>query len=422
MVRTIPPLLGAGVRFVVAGALVCAFVAARRGFGALRFTRQQFASAALIGVLMPAGGNGIVTLAEKQVPSGMAALLIASVPLWVAIYRIVDGQRVRGGTVAGLVLGFSGVALLLLPGGRPSGAHLAGILLVLVAAASWASGAFLSPRVPLPDDPFANTGVEMLIGGVVLCVAGLAAGEAPDFVVSSFSAESIGGLLPDLRRIDTGVLRVRLGARPRARVEGRDLCVREPGDSGLPGLGGAERGRDRHRADRRNRDRGLGGDDRAQRVSAGGGGAQPRGACRGAGGAGTAAMRGSRNSSRLAGRQKCADLPWHAKGYRHTSASTLQRPQRVLDRRLAREELEGLADGAVCFQHREQGRRHVVARHRAAAAHRRRRGHAARPRIVGQRPRADDRVVEAALLHGHVGVVLRLEVRAHRAGGAARIV
>jgi drug/metabolite transporter (DMT)-like permease len=195
MVRTIPPLLGAGVRFVMAGALVCGFVALRRGFGALRFTRQGLASAALIGVLMPAGGNGIVTLAEKQVPSGMAALLIASVPLWVAIYRIFDGQRVRRGTVAGLVLGFSGVALLLLPGGRPSGAHLAGILLVLVAAASWASGAFLSPRVPLPDEPFANTGVEMLIGGVVLCVAGLAAGEGPQFDVSRFSTESIGGLL-----------------------------------------------------------------------------------------------------------------------------------------------------------------------------------------------------------------------------------
>jgi drug/metabolite transporter (DMT)-like permease len=194
MVRTIPPLLGAGVRFVVAGALVCAFVAARRGFGALRFTRRQFGSAALIGVLMPAGGNGIVTLAEKQVPSGMAALLIASVPLWVAIYRMLDGQRVPRGTVGGLFLGFSGVALLLLPGGRPSGAHLAGILLVLVAAASWAGGAFMSPRVSLPDDPFANTGVEMLIGGIVLCVAGLAAGEAPQFDVSSFSGESIGGL------------------------------------------------------------------------------------------------------------------------------------------------------------------------------------------------------------------------------------
>jgi drug/metabolite transporter (DMT)-like permease len=195
MVRTIPPLLGAGVRFVIAGALVCGFVALRRGFGALRFTRRQLVSAALIGVLMPAGGNGIVTLAEKQVPSGMAALLIASVPLWVAIYRLIDGQRVNGGTVLGLVLGFSGVALLLLPGGRPSGAHLAGILLVLVAAASWAGGAFLSPRVELPADPFVNTGVEMLIGGVVLCIAGVAAGEAPDFVVSSFSAESIGGLL-----------------------------------------------------------------------------------------------------------------------------------------------------------------------------------------------------------------------------------
>jgi drug/metabolite transporter (DMT)-like permease len=195
MVRTIPPLLGAGVRFVVAGALVCAFVAARRGFGALRFTRRQLVSATLIGVLMPAGGNGIVTLAEKQVPSGMAALLIASVPLWVAIYRIIDGQRVRRGTIAGLVLGFSGVALLLLPGGRPSGAHLAGILLVLLAASSWAGGTFLSPRVSLPADPFVNTGVEMLIGGAVLCVAGLAAGEAGQFDVSSFSAESIGGLL-----------------------------------------------------------------------------------------------------------------------------------------------------------------------------------------------------------------------------------
>ena len=195
MVRTIPPLLGAGVRFVVAGALVCGFVALRRGLGALHFTPRQLASATVIGVLMPAGGNGIVTLAEKQVPSGMAALLIASVPLWVAVYRILDGQRVVGGTVAGLVLGFSGVALLLLPGGRPSGAHLAGILLVLLAAASWAGGTFLSPRIELPPDPFVNTGVSMFIGGVVLCVAGLAAGEAPDFVVSNFSAESIAGLL-----------------------------------------------------------------------------------------------------------------------------------------------------------------------------------------------------------------------------------
>jgi drug/metabolite transporter (DMT)-like permease len=195
MVRTIPPLLGAGVRFVLAGALVCAFVALRRGLGALRFTPRQLVSVTVIGVLMPAGGNGIVTLAEKQVPSGMAALLIASVPLWVAIYRILDGQRVVGGTVAGLVLGFSGVALLLLPGGRPSGAHLAGILLVLLAAASWAGGTFLSPRIELPPDPFVNTGVSMFIGGVVLCVAGLAAGEAPDFVVSRFSTESIAGLV-----------------------------------------------------------------------------------------------------------------------------------------------------------------------------------------------------------------------------------
>jgi drug/metabolite transporter (DMT)-like permease len=195
MVRTIPPLLGAGVRFVVAGALVCGFVALRRGFGALRFTRRQFASAALIGALLPAGGNGIVTLAERQVPSGVAALIIASVPLWVGIYRLIDGQRLRRGTLVGLVLGFCGVTLLLLPGGRPSGAHLAGVLLCMVAAASWALGTFMSPRLQLPADPFATTGVEMLFGGVILVVAGLAAGEAPEFDIGSFSAESLGGLV-----------------------------------------------------------------------------------------------------------------------------------------------------------------------------------------------------------------------------------
>jgi drug/metabolite transporter (DMT)-like permease len=194
MVRTIPPLLGAGVRFIVAGSLVCAFVALRHGFRALRFSRRQLASAALIGTLLPAGGNGIVTLAEKQVPSGVAALIIASVPLWVAVYRLVDGQRLHRGTILGLMLGFSGVALLLLPG-RPSGAHLAGILLCMVAAASWALGTFMSPRLPLPGDPFATTGVQMLLGGVVLAVAGLAAGEASQFDVSRFSAESIGGLV-----------------------------------------------------------------------------------------------------------------------------------------------------------------------------------------------------------------------------------
>jgi drug/metabolite transporter (DMT)-like permease len=81
-----------------------------------------------------------------------------------------------------------------LPGGRPSGAHLAGILLCMVAAACWALGTFLSPRVELPADPFSNVGVEMLLGGLILLVAGFGAGEASDFDVSGFSAESIGGL------------------------------------------------------------------------------------------------------------------------------------------------------------------------------------------------------------------------------------
>ena len=91
MVRTVPPLLGAGLRFAVAGGLMLAVLRVRRG--PLRITRRQLISAAVVGTLLAAGGNGLVTVAEQDVPSSLAALLIASVPLWVVVLRALLGER-----------------------------------------------------------------------------------------------------------------------------------------------------------------------------------------------------------------------------------------------------------------------------------------------------------------------------------------
>lgn len=179
MVEDFPPLIGAGARFLIAGGAMLAFLAARGH--RVRISRPGLAAAALIGVLLPAGGNGIVTVAERDVPSGLAALLVASVPLWVVLLRsTVGGERVARGTLAGVGAGFLGLALLLVPGSRPDEATAVGVVLVLVAACSWAMGSFLSPRLPMPSDPLISTAWQMLFGGLALAIAALVAGEPGD--------------------------------------------------------------------------------------------------------------------------------------------------------------------------------------------------------------------------------------------------
>jgi len=176
MVRDVPPLLGAGVRFAVAGAAMLAVLRARGV--RVRVTRAQLAAAAVVGILLPAGGNGVVTVAERHVPSGLAALLIASVPLWIALLRWTAGrERVAGRTIGGLLMGFAGLAVLLVPGARPADATAVGVVLVLIAALSWAIGSFSSPRLPLPRDALVSTAWQMVWGGAVLLLAAVVAGE-----------------------------------------------------------------------------------------------------------------------------------------------------------------------------------------------------------------------------------------------------
>jgi drug/metabolite transporter (DMT)-like permease len=190
MVEDVPPMLGAGVRFVVAGGAMLAVLAVRGH--RVRVSRRGLAAAALIGVLLPAGGNGVVTIAEQHVPSGLAALLIASVPLWIVLLRSTVGrERVARGTLGGLALGFAGLAVLLLPGSRPADATLVGVVLVLLAACSWATGSFLSPRLPMPSDGLVSTAWQMLFGGIALLIGAFAAGEQSDLHLGSTSAQSL---------------------------------------------------------------------------------------------------------------------------------------------------------------------------------------------------------------------------------------
>jgi drug/metabolite transporter (DMT)-like permease len=192
MVETVPPALGAGVRFVLAGGAMLALLAARgRSLGVLAITRTELLWCGVIGTLLAAGGNGLVTVAERDVPSGLAALLIASEPLMIVLLRRSCGDRVAGATLGGVALGFAGVGILLLPGGRPDDVPIGMTLLILVAAVSWALGSFLSPRVDLPRDPLTSTAWSLLIGGLVLVVAGVLAGEGSTVDVGAFSTRSL---------------------------------------------------------------------------------------------------------------------------------------------------------------------------------------------------------------------------------------
>jgi drug/metabolite transporter (DMT)-like permease len=188
MVRTIPPLLGAGVRFLVAGLILLAVVRVKFGRAAFRLDARSLAAAALIGILLPAGGNGLVSVAERGgVPSGLAALLVALVPVWVVVAVAATGQRPTLRGLAGVMLGFGGVALLFLPGGSPGHVPLAPMLVVVLAALSWAVGSVASGRLPMPANTWAATGLEMVAGGLVMVVAGAATGER----VGAVSAQSL---------------------------------------------------------------------------------------------------------------------------------------------------------------------------------------------------------------------------------------
>ncbi|MEW5926699.1 MAG: drug/metabolite exporter YedA [Gemmatimonadota bacterium] len=177
-IETIPPFLMAGARFLVSGAALYAWTRSR---GAPRPTRANWRAAAVVGAFLLVGGNGGVVWAEQRVPSGLAALLVATVPLWMVLldWWRGGGARPRGRTWAGIAVGFLGLGILVGPaellGGGAADPLGAGVL--VLASVLWAIGSVYSRRAALPESPFQATAMEMLAGGALLVLVGSAAGE-----------------------------------------------------------------------------------------------------------------------------------------------------------------------------------------------------------------------------------------------------
>jgi len=183
-VRTLPPLVSMGLRFFVAAAVLAAFLVLRRGRRALAVTRAELRGAALVGVLLLGVGMGMVTMAEQYVPSGVAALIVSIMPVWVVLLRTFTGDRPRLVTWLGVAIGFAGMVVLVHPGadvatvnGASDAQRALWSMLMPLGTLCWAVGSFLQPRITTPRDPLVLTTYEMLTGGTVLALVGLLRGE-----------------------------------------------------------------------------------------------------------------------------------------------------------------------------------------------------------------------------------------------------
>jgi hypothetical protein len=250
--RTLPPLLMSSVRFLIAGAALYAFASRGRA----RPTRREWLAAAIVGAALLLVGNGGVAWAETRLDSGFAALIVAIIPLYVALFdRAFFGRRLSTAAVVGLVIGFAGVALLVRPGGGTN----VGVALALVATTSaWAAGSLYARGAPLPSSPLLSAAMQMLAAERLPRHrrARVRRGERrARELVHDQAADRL--RLPRRRRFADRLLRVRLAAEERPHLDGRDVRVRQSGRRRRPGdrvprrdhrlVDDRRRRRDRHR-------------------------------------------------------------------------------------------------------------------------------------------------------------------------------
>jgi drug/metabolite transporter (DMT)-like permease len=191
-VRTVPPFLAMSVRHLIAGALLLAWGLYRSP--GERIGPRQIVAASIFGGALFLGGHGALAWAQQRIPSGVAALVIASIPLWVAVLdRLVFGRRLSGRAIAGLAIGFGGVALLVDPRGGGD-VEAIGVVVALGSAAAWAAGSLYSRDAPLPKAPITSAGLASLAGGVLLFIVSALGGELGRLDAGAISGESLFGI------------------------------------------------------------------------------------------------------------------------------------------------------------------------------------------------------------------------------------
>ncbi len=194
-VETLPPFLMAGTRHLTAGLLLYGW---NRMRGQPRPTLRDWRLAAPIGALLLLGGNGLVSWAEQRVPSGLAALIVASVPLWMTVLEAARRREApKGAVVVGLALGLASLGWLVAPGRIGGSGHVdaLGAGALLVAALSWATGSLYSRTVRFSSSTFVAVAMEMIAGGLILWGVGLITGESSRLQLSSVSPRSAIALL-----------------------------------------------------------------------------------------------------------------------------------------------------------------------------------------------------------------------------------
>jgi drug/metabolite transporter (DMT)-like permease len=195
-VETLPPFSMASVRFLVAGGVLYAWSRSR---GIPTPTGPEWRASAIVGALLLVGGNGGVVWAEQYIASGTAALMVATVPIWMVVLEWLSGQgpRPHARVVVGLAVGLLGVWLLVsdVSARQPDLASTIGIAALLFAAFSWAAGSIYSRRGGLPASPWMATATQMLMGGTLLGLIAAASGEVAAWDLSAASARSIAALV-----------------------------------------------------------------------------------------------------------------------------------------------------------------------------------------------------------------------------------
>lgn len=194
VVESLPPFVMAGARFLIAGGVLLAIMRLR---DRTPITPRHWRSAAWSGGLMLVGGNGLVCWAEQYVSSGLAALLIATVPIWFAIFEctVFGGPRPTAGVIAGLLLGMVGIYVLIGPAtirGEPI--HLPGAIALLGACVFWSFGSLLSRRVELPKSPFVTAAMQMICAGVAMTLIGVGLGEGARVHLDAFTPKAVWSL------------------------------------------------------------------------------------------------------------------------------------------------------------------------------------------------------------------------------------
>ena len=190
LVQTLPPLLGNGVRFLIAASILGLGLLVFRGPRVLSITARQFKGAATMGVALLGVGIGTVSMAERFVPSGIAALLVSVMPLWIIIFRLRSGDRPSKLTLAGVAVGLTGLVAMLLPGGTEpidggDGDVVRWSLAIMVSSFIWAYFSWRSSGFELPTNPLTTTFYEMTVAGVFLTIVGFIFGQRIDLSTAS---------------------------------------------------------------------------------------------------------------------------------------------------------------------------------------------------------------------------------------------